>query len=453
MTIAPSSFYSPIFATKPRKLSHSIPSSAMPVSTIPAAAEVTAEVGGQANVDQLHRVSRDFRTDTITVPTDAQLLCALRATRGDAVYSEDPSTTALERRIAKLTGKEDCMFAVSGTQTNQLAIRTHMKQPPHSVITDYRAHVHKMEAGGIAMFSQATTHQLFPENRFWLTAEDVEPALQLGTNIHIAPTKLICLENTLSGIIFPQDEVVKISELAKKHDIAMHLDGARIWEVAAAEIEKRGLDATKEDDLQTVLTELIAPFDTASLCLSKGIGAPVGSAVVGSKEFIERARWFRKAFGGGIRQSGGLCAAADYAITHHLPRMAGTHRLAKRLEEGLRELGCEILAPVHTNMVFFQPQAIGLSLDAVTARLAALPDPIVIGRERCVIHHQTSPQAVEDFIACVAEMKKELEQTGSAEGVDLDDLAADPKAKLEKFNEPKGQTTETVLRKQAVLGY
>lgn len=151
-------------------------------------------------------------------------------------------------------------------------------------------------AGGIAMFTQATTHQLVPSNGIHLTLEDIEPALVLGTNIHYAPTKLICLENTLSGMIFPQDEVVRIGELARKNDIGMHLDGARIWNVAAAEIERRGLDARKEEDLETVyvatlilttvsdaladvssLTDLLEPFDSASLCLSKGIGAPIGS--------------------------------------------------------------------------------------------------------------------------------------------------------------------------------
>ncbi|OXG86691.1 threonine aldolase [Cryptococcus neoformans var. grubii Br795] len=425
---------------------------AMPIASSKSLADVTPDVGGQANVDQLHRVSRDFRSDTITIPTDAQLLCSLRATRGDDVYGEDTSTTALEKRIAKLTGKEAAMFAVSGTMTNQLAIRTHMKQPPHSVITDWRAHVHKMEAGGIAMFSQATTHQLVPENGLHLTVEDIEPALQLGTNIHIAPTKLICLENTLSGMIFPQEEIVKIGEMARKHDIGMHLDGARIWNVAADVIAKRGLNPNKEEDLQTVLTELIAPFDSASLCLSKGLGAPIGSALVGPKEFIDRAKWFRKAFGGGIRQAGGIAASADYAITHHFPRLIKTHELASRLEQGLRELGCDILAPVDTSMVFFQPKPIGLPLDAVMARLAALPDPIIIGGQRCVVHHQISPQAIEDFIGCVAEMKREKEENGEYK---VTALRQEEKDKLSRFVSPeiKNTTSEAGLRTKAALGY
>lgn len=181
------------------------------------------------------------------------------------------------------------------------------------------------------------------------------------------------------------------------------------------------------------------------------------SAIVGTKEFIDRARWFRKAFGGGIRQSGGIAAAADYAITHHFPRLAGTHALARRLQEGLKELGCDILAPVETNMVsrnvtlnaglgasrscpfqvFFDPAPIGLTLDSVMARLKALPEPILVMRERLVVHHQSSPQAVEDFIAVVAEMKKEREAGGHPEKEQVDDPMLE----------------EGKLRRQAALGY
>ncbi|ORX34285.1 pyridoxal phosphate-dependent transferase [Kockovaella imperatae] len=405
--------------------------------------EVTAEVGGQRNVDKLLAISRDFRSDTMTIPTDAQLLASLRASRGDDLYSEDEDTAALEARVARLTGKEAALFGVSGTMTNQLAIRTHMKQPPHSVITDYRAHVHKMEAGGIAMFSQATTHQLVPHNGIYLTVEDIEPALVLGEDIHTAPTKLICIENTLSGTIIPQEEVVRIGELARRHDIIMHLDGARIWNVAAKVVEDRVMDPRQEEDLRVALTELCEPFESVSLCLSKGIGAPIGSMLVGSKDFIKRARWFRKAFGGGVRQSGGMAAAADYAITHHFPRLADSHALARRLEQGLSDLGCEILAPVDTSMVFFSPLSIGLTLDSVSARLKSLPVPITMMRERLVLHHQTSPQAVEDFIACVAEMKAEVE----------DGKGAEVRKEGEQSTSDEKMVVEGKLRKQAVLGY
>lgn len=192
--------------------------------------------------------------------------------------------------------------------------------------------------------------------------------------------------------------------------------------------------------------------------------------MVGTKEFIDRAKWFRKAFGGGIRQAGGIAASADYAITHHFPRLVKTHELASRLEHGLRELGCDILAPVDTNMVrlfvcslfhphanlhvqvFFQPKPIGLPLDAVMARLAALPDPIIIGRERCVVHHQICPQAIEDFIGCIAEMKKEKEENGECK---VTTVGQEEKDKLYRFVGPEtnDETSEAELRKKAALGY
>jgi threonine aldolase len=213
------------------------------------------------------------------MPSDAQILSGLLATRGDDVYHEDATTAALEARIAAMAGKEAALLGVSGTMTNQLSIRTHMVQPPHSVITDHRAHVHTFEAGAIAVFSQATTHALVPSNGKHLSVEDVRAGLQLGTNVHIAPTRLICLENTMNGVIFPQKEVEAIAALAREHGIKMHLDGARAWNVAAEEIERRGLDASSEADRTTVLSDLLRPFDSASLCLSKGVGAPIGSYV------------------------------------------------------------------------------------------------------------------------------------------------------------------------------
>lgn len=214
--------------------------------------------------------------DTFTIPTDAQIESAFHATRGDDVYGEDPTTVELEQRMARLTGKEAALFASSGTMTNQLGIRAHLQGPPHSIICDHRAHIHLWEAGGIALFNQATTHALVPRGQF-LTAKEVEKNLHLGNDHHIAPTRLICLENTMNGVIYPQCDIAEIGSLARQHDIPMHLDGARIWNVAAAEVEARGLNPSKEDDIRAAMAELLAPFDTASICLSKGIGAPIGS--------------------------------------------------------------------------------------------------------------------------------------------------------------------------------
>jgi threonine aldolase len=196
-------------------------------------------------------------------------MAGLQASRGDDVYREDDATIALEQRIARLTGKEDAMFVISGTASNrkyfrtvvvflslirshptEIAIRTNLTQPPHSVLLDIRSHVHKWEAGGMAVFSQATAHAIAPANGKHLTLEhDVLPNLELGEDVHIAPTRLISLENTLSGMVFPQHEIEKIAAVAKEHDIIMHLDGARIWETAAkvcAQEGKKGEEGLQE---------------------------------------------------------------------------------------------------------------------------------------------------------------------------------------------------------------
>ncbi|BEI91276.1 uncharacterized protein CcaverHIS019_0400960 [Cutaneotrichosporon cavernicola] len=354
------------------------------------------------------------------MPTDAQLRAAQTATRGDDVYREDGDVAALEARLASLSGMEACLFAPSGTMTNQLAIRSHLVQPPHAVLLDQRAHVHQYEAGGMALFSQATSHTVVPQGDH-LTLEEVEGALQLGTDIHRAPTRLVCLENTLGGVVFPQSEIIKISTLVKSHGIPLHLDGARLWNVASLEVEKRGL-GSGDEDLRSVLTELLAPFDSASLCLSKGLGAPVGSVLVGPKTLIDRARWFRKAFGGGWRQAGGLAAMADHAVTHHFPRLAGTHALARKLADGLEAAGYGLVAPAHTNMVFFDPPN-GVTVDDLVTALAALPDPITIMGNRCVVHHQTSAEAVDTFVEVARQLADKARVGGPAE----------PKAKRAKM--------------------
>lgn len=211
------------------------------------------------------------------MPTDAQVLFAQQATRGDDVEHEDATTTALEQRLAAMSGKEAALFCASSTMSNQLAIRSLLEGPPHSIVSDVRSHTFVNEAGGAALFSQATTYSARPSNKLYLTAEDVEDVLVVGSNVHTAPTRLITLENTINGIIHPQDEIIRIGELASQHDIPMHLDGARIWNTAAVEIEKRGLDAWNEAVKTEVLSALLGPFATTSLCLSKGLGAPIGS--------------------------------------------------------------------------------------------------------------------------------------------------------------------------------
>lgn len=197
---------------------------------------------------------------------------------------EDPDTAAFEARIAFLAGKEAGLLCVSATATNQLAVRTLLTQPPHSIVVDARAHHFLNEAGGAALFSQATTHIAHPANNLYLTAEDIEDKLQLGDDIHMAPTRLIVLENTFNGVCVPPDVSWGVRELADHHGIKMHLDGARAWNAAAAILEEKGGDHTNEEELRSALTAVLAPFDTASLCLSKGLGAPLGSWVTRANE-------------------------------------------------------------------------------------------------------------------------------------------------------------------------
>lgn len=342
-------------------------------------------------------VGRSFISDTLTVPTKEMFLYASMASLGDDVYHE-PSTIALEGHVAQITGKEAALFLPSGTMSNQIALRTHLKQPPFSVICDERAHIIKYEAGGTAFHSAATTIAVKPANGHHMTLADVQANIILDDNVHFAPTEVVALENTLNGTIIPQDEVVAISDYVHSKGLKMHLDGARIWHVAI----ETGIP----------LKELCDPFDSVSLCFSKGLGAPIGSCLVGSKDFIKRARWFRKLFGGGMRQTGLLAASAAYALTHNFPRLLEVHSLAKRLEEGLKEIGVKITSPAETCMVFFDPSPIGVDYIEMVERADALPNPIRIGGSRLVVHIQTTSEAVEDFLALVREMAEEKKKAG-----------------------------------------
>ncbi|KAI6032022.1 pyridoxal phosphate-dependent transferase [Pisolithus microcarpus] len=296
------------------------------------------------NARQLELASRCF-----AIPTKEMYEYATKASLGDAVF-HDPSTQALETHMAQLTGKEAALLVASGTMSNQLAIRTHLRQPPFSVVCDGRSHINKYESGGAALHTGAHLIPIVPSNRHHLTLKDISPHVVLGEDIHSAPTRLICLENTVDGLILPQSDIVDISQFAHENNILVHLDGARLWHVAAT--------------TNTPMSVLCAPFDSVSLCFSKGLGAPMGTCLVGSKAFIQKAKWFRKAFGGGMRQTGIIAAAI------------AVHALAKCLEQGLRDLGVRILSPAETCILFYDPSPIGIGYQEVQDSAAALPRPI-----------------------------------------------------------------------------
>ncbi|KAL8668673.1 MAG: hypothetical protein Q9168_006704, partial [Polycauliona sp. 1 TL-2023] len=219
----------------------------------------------------------------------------------DDVFASDPTTISLESHIASLTGFPAALLVTSGTQGNQLCIRTHMTQPPHSILADARSHIYQWEAGGISSFSGAFPIQVSPANGKYLTLEDVEKnAVVDDDDIHHCPTTLISLENTLNGSILPLSSCQSIASFARSKNVKMHLDGARLWEAVSA-----GAGSLKQ---------YCGCFDSVSLCFSKGLGAPVGSIVCGSEAFVKRARHVRKMMGGGMRQSGIIAAPARVAV-------------------------------------------------------------------------------------------------------------------------------------------
>jgi len=280
----------------------------------------------------------DFRSDTVTKPTEAMRNAMFTAPLGDDVYGEDPTVNELQEFTAKLFGVEAALFCASGTQTNQIAINVHVK-PGGEVICHEESHIYKYEGGGIAKNSGASV-RLLTGNRGRLFADDIAQYIN-PDDIHFPVTQLISLEDTANrggGAIYDFEEIKRISFLAKTHNIPLHLDGARLFNALVV----TGVDPK----------EYAKYFDSISICLSKGLGAPVGSLLLGNKEFIHKARRVRKVMGGGMRQAGFLAAAGIYALKNNVERLKIDHEHAKQLEKTL--LTCSWVKeciPVETNIV------------------------------------------------------------------------------------------------------
>jgi threonine aldolase len=283
----------------------------------------------------------DLRSDTVTKPSQAMRDAMARAEVGDDVYGEDPTVNALQERVAALVGKEAALYVPSGTMANQIALAIHTR-PGDEVLVSQGAHCMVFESGAGGALA-GVQFGVVGDKLGRFTADEVAAAIN-PDNHHFAPTTLVAVENTHNrggGSIFPQAEVVKIAALTKQHGLGLHLDGARLLNAHIA----TGKSAR----------ELSAPFDTVSLCLSKGLGAPVGSVLSGSKELIHRAHRRRKMLGGGMRQAGLLAAACLYALEHNVARLADDHANARRFAEGLAKLpGVAVdLAGVETNIVIW----------------------------------------------------------------------------------------------------
>ncbi|KAI9037445.1 threonine aldolase GLY1 [Aspergillus affinis] len=348
-----------------------------------------AHVSTNANPSTWHGAGAaefDLRSDTMTKPTPSMLEAICQTTLLDDVFNEDPVTIDLQSYLAKRTNHEDALLVMSGTMGNQVAIRTHLVQPPYAVICDQRSHIVNYEAGGVSSLTGAMVQPIIPKNGTYLTLEDVQKYAVLDDDIHHCPTKLISLENTLDGMIMPLDEARRIVNWAHANDIKVHLDGARLWEAVVS-----GAGS---------LPEYAGLFDSVSLCFSKGLGAPIGSIIVGSKQFIKKARWFRKSIGGGVRQAGVLAAAARVAVEETFGpdpngkegKLRATHVNAKRVAEMWTSRGGKLSLPVETNMVWLDLESSGLGPN----------DLADIGKEkglqllggRIVVHYQVSEEAI-----------------------------------------------------------
>lgn len=323
----------------------------------------------------------DLRSDTVTKPTAGMRAAMAYAEVGDDVYGEDPTVNKLQDRVAAMLGKEAGLFVPSGSMSNQLAIKSHCL-PGDEVLCEEFCHIYHWEAGTPAIISGVTCHTVRAEHGIIQPAQLVD--LVRPINDHMVRTKLVCLENTHNhggGRIFPLETIRTIEKWARRNKLGMHLDGARLWNASVA----TGIP----------LKEWAVPFDSVSVCFSKGLGAPIGSMLVGPKAFIATARRFRKVFGGAMRQVGVLAAAVDYALDHHIDRLTEDHANAQVLAAAVRDCpGLSLPAPdTHTNIIWINIAAeLGGSKEfaAVLRERGILVSVDHPGRIRCCTHLDVS---------------------------------------------------------------
>lgn len=298
----------------------------------------------------------DLRSDTVTRPTPAMLEAMMRARVGDDVFGEDETVNALQQKAAALFGMEAGLFCPSGTMTNQIAIKTHT-QPGDEVICDQLSHIYLYEGGGIA-FNSGASVRLLQGDRGRFTAAQVAESINRREDAHFPYTRLVAIENTVNkggGCCWSLDEIRRIRQVCDGNGLGLHLDGARLYNALVA----RGESPRQYGEL----------FDSVSLCLSKGLGAPVGSVLLGSKERIARAHRIRKVLGGGMRQACYLAAAGLYALENHVARLREDHDRARELEGELRRLAyVESVLPVETNIVIFRLRD-GVGTEALLSHL------------------------------------------------------------------------------------
>lgn len=329
----------------------------------------------------------DLRSDTVTQPTDGMLDAMARAPLGDDVYGEDPTVNLLETTLAQRLGFASALFVPSGTMSNLLALMAHCERGEEYIVGQ-QAHTYKYEGGGAAVLGSIQPQPLEVQADGSLDLAQVLGAIK-PDDFHFARTRLLALENTMQGKVLPLSYLAAARKLTLDQGLALHLDGARVFNAAVR--------------LGVEVREIAQYFDSVSVCLSKGLGAPVGSVLCGSSELIGKARRLRKMVGGGMRQAGMLAAAGLYALDRQVERLADDHANAAFLAQGLSELGYSV-EPVQTNMVYVQVGERAASLKAFCAdrgiRLSAAP------RLRMVTHLDVSRAQLEQVLAAFAEFDR-----------------------------------------------
>lgn len=348
----------------------------------------------------------DLRSDTVTQPTAAMRAAMMAAPLGDDVFGDDPTVNALQERIAALTGKEAALFMPSGTQSNLCGIQAHCGRGDEYIVGQL-AHTYRYEGGGAAVFGSVQPQPLTQDAQGRMQLADIAAAIK-PDDPHFARTRLLCLENTWNGHVMPDDYLRAATALAREKGLNTHLDGARVFNAAVA-------SAAPGQGTFERLREIADPFDSLSVCFSKGLGAPVGSALCGSQELIARARRVRKMAGGGLRQAGLLAACALHALDHHVDRLAEDHANASRLAEGLAGIDGLAVKSAQTNIVF---------VDVAEGRGPALLEFLkahgvfatgLIGL-RFVTHLNVDRAGVDHAVAAVRRFFAEARSTPSAAG-------------------------------------
>lgn len=336
----------------------------------------------------------DFRSDTVTKPTPGMMEAMMKAKVGDDVFGEDPSINELENLTASMFGMEAALFCPSGTMTNQIAIKCHT-QPGDEVICDESSHIYQYEGGGIA-FNSGASVKLLHGNTGRINVEQVKAAIN-PDDVHRAHTSLVSLENTSNrggGSCYDFNEIIKLQTLCKENGLGFHLDGARLWNALVAKNE--------------TAKQYGEAFDSISVCLSKSLGCPVGSLLIGKKDFIKKARRVRKAFGGGMRQAGFIAAAGIYALENNIDRLQEDHVNAKKIAETIaKKEFVKMVLPVETNIIIFELN------DSITAPelVSKLKLENILGyaiapnRVRLVLHLDINTEMVNKTIDVFNELK------------------------------------------------